>query len=145
MPSGSKVTQDTAPGSSAAAVAAASDVKGKGKAKPRHRLPKGAVIGAKFEEDVSAIETLLCLPHLSLTPPAITRQPDRWLPLKQRASYLSSLTASGGRRRKGAAKKEGMGTGMTQGSADGGGGGSGSSTPVVGGGGRGGKKGRKGR
>ncbi|KAJ9126340.1 hypothetical protein QFC24_002073 [Naganishia onofrii] len=82
------------------------DPKGKGKQmggdgravgdkKPRHKLPKGAVLGQKFEED-----------------------PDRWLPLKQRASYQVSMHASnaGGKKRKQVAKET---TGLgTQGSVD---------------------------
>jgi signal recognition particle subunit SRP72 len=62
------------------------------RAKPRHRLPKGAVEGKPFTED-----------------------PDRWLPLRQRASFAPAA---------GKKKKELTGLG-TQGSTGGGGGGGG--------------------
>ncbi|BEJ16066.1 hypothetical protein CspHIS471_0506710 [Cutaneotrichosporon sp. HIS471] len=72
--------------------------------KPRHKLPKGAVEGKPFTED-----------------------PDRWLPLRQRASFAPAA---------GKKKKELTGLG-TQGSTSGGGGGGG------GGGGHNKKKGKK--
>jgi hypothetical protein len=77
------------------------------------------------------IDTRLCYSSWSLHICA-SHQPERWLPLKQRASYIASLSKKKG-------GKESMGTGFTQGSthsASGGGGGGG------GGGGKG-KKGKK--
>ncbi|RSH91272.1 hypothetical protein EHS25_009571 [Saitozyma podzolica] len=97
-------------GTSKAAAKAPAPVKvEKKRTKPRHKLPKGAAPGKAFTQD-----------------------PERWLPLKQRASYIASLSKKKG-------GKESMGTGFTQGSthsASGGGGGGG------GGGGKG-KKGKK--
>lgn len=95
----------------------AGDGRAVGDKKPRHKLPKGAVLGQKFEEDVSLLLVLLSAPLKSLL---ILRalQPDRWLPLKQRASYQVSMHASnaGGKKRKQVAKET---TGLgTQGSVD---------------------------
>ncbi|KAI9638379.1 uncharacterized protein MKK02DRAFT_36142 [Dioszegia hungarica] len=96
---------------SVAAKAPVKEAKPEQKKKPRHKLPKGAVVGKPFNED-----------------------PDRWLPMKQRASFIAAQS-----------KKKGgnmsMGVGMTQGSsshAASGGGGSGG-----GGGGNKKKKGKK--
>ncbi|CDZ96458.1 Signal recognition particle, subunit Srp72 [Phaffia rhodozyma] len=70
------------------------------KKKRRHRLPKGVIESSNqpFEED-----------------------PERWIPLRSRVNQPSALTQMSNRRSapsKGAVgkKKEGMGTGMTQGS-----------------------------
>lgn len=45
-------------------------------------------------------------------------QPDRWLPYKQRASTAAALAAASGAGKKKKGGKEGMGTGMTQGSVN---------------------------
>ncbi|WVQ71587.1 hypothetical protein IAR50_001127 [Cryptococcus sp. DSM 104548] len=66
------------------------------RSKPKHKLPKGAAEGKPVAED-----------------------PERWIPLRQRASYINAQS-----KRKGV--KESMGTGFTQGSTaqnSGGGGG----------------------
>ncbi|WVQ98657.1 hypothetical protein IAU59_005788 [Kwoniella sp. CBS 9459] len=94
--------------------------KGKGKGiaggKPRHRLPKAAVAGKPFTED-----------------------PERWIPLRQRTTYIAAQNKKKG-------GKESMGTGFTQGStASGGGGGGGGGNQSGGGGGGGGGKGKKGK
>ncbi|OCF55321.1 signal recognition particle subunit SRP72 [Kwoniella mangroviensis CBS 10435] len=76
----------TAPSSNAKATAD-KEKKGKdGEKKRKHKLPKGAVVGKPFTED-----------------------PERWIPLKQRASYISAQAKKKG-------GKESMGTGFTQGS-----------------------------
>ncbi|KAL7422266.1 hypothetical protein Q5752_002912 [Cryptotrichosporon argae] len=74
--------------------------------KTRHRLPKGASADRPFSGD-----------------------PERWMPLRQRATYIAAQS-----KKKGA--KESMGTGFTQGSTASGGGG---------GGGGGGNKNKKGK
>lgn len=80
---------------------AAPVVETKPRTKPRHRLPKGAVAGKPFTQD-----------------------PDRWLPLKQRASYAAAQ--AGGPGKKGKKEVTGLGTqGATGGGGSGGGGGGG--------------------
>ncbi|KAE8538054.1 hypothetical protein D1P53_006121 [Cryptococcus gattii VGV] len=59
------------------------------RSRPRHKLPKGAVAGNEFTEDL-----------------------ERWIPLRQRLSYITAQS-----KKKGA--KESMGTGFTQGSTGG--------------------------
>ncbi|ODN84734.1 hypothetical protein, variant 1 [Cryptococcus amylolentus CBS 6039] len=66
------------------------------RSKPKHKLPKGAVAGKPVAED-----------------------PERWIPLRQRLSYINAQSKKKG-------VKESMGTGFTQGStaqSSGGGGG----------------------
>jgi signal recognition particle subunit SRP72 len=92
--------------------------KEKVKGKPRHKLPKGAVAGKPFNEDVRVFHALSSRRadqrHLVHPSPDIfvlhrSSQPDRWLPLRQRSSHIAAMG-----KKKGA--KMGMGTGMTQGS-----------------------------
>ncbi|ORY33731.1 hypothetical protein BCR39DRAFT_518912 [Naematelia encephala] len=75
--------------------------------KTRHKLPKGAVPGKAFSED-----------------------PERWLPLRQRTSYIQAQS-------KKKRANQSMGVGMTQGST--------ASAAASGGGGGGGAKGKKGK
>ncbi|WVW83191.1 hypothetical protein I302_105209 [Kwoniella bestiolae CBS 10118] len=90
------ITPTTATSSTAKAVP-----EKKGEKKRRNKLPKGAVVGKPFTED-----------------------PERWIPLKQRQSYITAQAKKKG-------GKESMGTGFTQGStaqashSSGGGGGGG--------------------
>ncbi|WVR05118.1 hypothetical protein IAU60_002130 [Kwoniella sp. DSM 27419] len=100
----------SAPGVAAAtgSKSAAPVSKGRKEGKTRHKLPKGAVAGKAFTED-----------------------PERWMPLRQRASYLATQNKKKG-------GKESMGTGFTQGSTS-----SGSANPSSSGGGNKGKKGKK--
>ncbi|WWD15845.1 hypothetical protein CI109_100269 [Kwoniella shandongensis] len=80
--------------------------------KPRHQLPKGVTVGKAFTEDS-----------------------ERWIPLRQRTSYIAAQNKKKG-------GKESMGTGFTQGSTSGG-----AAAQNSGGGGQGGggknKKGKK--
>ncbi|KAK8869879.1 hypothetical protein IAR55_000447 [Kwoniella newhampshirensis] len=79
--------------------------------KPKHKVPKGATVGKAYTDD-----------------------PERWIPLRQRTSYITAQNKKKG-------GKESMGTGFTQGSTTGG------ATHTSGGGGQGGggknKKGKK--
>jgi hypothetical protein len=77
--------------------------------KPKHALPKGAKPGATITEDVSR-------PFRGRA--FADHQPDRWLPYKQRASTAAALAAASGAGKKKKGGKEGMGTGMTQGSVN---------------------------
>ncbi|WVF72273.1 hypothetical protein IAT40_007085 [Kwoniella sp. CBS 6097] len=116
-----KTAAAAAAASAKATSAGAGKDKGKGAAggavKPKHKLPKGAVAGKPFTED-----------------------PERWIPLRQRTSYIAAQNKKKG-------GKESMGTGFTQGStasasAGGGGGGGGGGNQSGGGGGKG-KKGKR--
>ncbi|OCF35430.1 signal recognition particle subunit SRP72 [Kwoniella heveanensis BCC8398] len=101
----------------AAAAKASAGAQGGITKKPRHKLPKGAVVGKPFTED-----------------------PERWIPLRQRSTYIVAQNKKKG-------GKESMGTGFTQGStasasANGSGGGNNNSNNSSGGGAKG-KKGKR--
>ncbi|WRT67060.1 uncharacterized protein IL334_004026 [Kwoniella shivajii] len=83
-----------------------------GENKRKHKLPKAAVVGKPFTED-----------------------PERWIPLRQRTSYINAQAQAQNRKKGG---KESMGTGFTQGSTA-------ILTQSSAGGGGGGGKGKKGK
>lgn len=105
------------------------------RSRPRHKLPKGAVAGKEFTEDVrlsfieaSSLIVLVFQPFCATSTSLLLKfnylrrlmrqQPERWIPLRQRLSYITAQS-----KKKGA--KESMGTGFTQGSTGGHSGGSG--------------------
>ena len=108
--------------------------KEKVRGKLRHQLPKGAVAGKPFTEDVRGFAVIFYkLMEVALSSSSIrfTLQPDRWLPLRQRSSYIATMG-----KKKGANLS--MGTGMTQGSTT-------PATSLVGGATGGGGKSKKGK
>lgn len=141
--SGSRTPLVWGEGAKKAAAVAAGAAAGEGEKKKRrsHRLPKGAVEGRPFTEDVSG-SRLSSFENCLLTIERVP-QPERWLPLRARTNQVAApipgnYANSKNKKGNGLPKKEGMGAGMTQGSVA-------SAPPTAQTGGSGGGKKKKGR